>query len=292
VRVPELGDKMCSRMGQKGVVGMLIPQENMPYTKDGIIPDIIINPHAIPSRMTIAHLLETVLGKAASCKGTMVDGTPFNNNDYTWLYDMLEKDFELERYGNEIMYNGQTGHQIESDIFIGPVFYERLKHMVADKINYRQVNMRTIHDGKKSMIMKDAPVTIMTRQPTKGKGNNGGLRIGEMERDSILSHGMQGFLRESLMERSDKYEFFLDQQSQTIAHAEASLLDNPSKLSTPYAYKQLVHELMAMGINTKMITDEDEANAMIEEEAEDPDAMSFEDDEDRVNDDQSDDWEF
>lgn len=252
IRTPELGDKCCSRMAQKGVIGMILPQEQMPFTKDGIVPDIIINPHAIPSRMTVGHLLETLLGKVGASLGTTIDGTPFNNNDYNHLYRKLETDFGLERYGNEIMYNGNTGDQLQTDIFIGPTFYERLKHMVADKINYRQVNMRTIYNNNKPFLLKDAPVSVMTRQPTKGRGSNGGLRIGEMEKDSILSHGMLGFLKESLMERSDKFEFYIDNNERTIANKEYVMQDNVSRVSAPYAFKQLVHELTTLSIKPEI----------------------------------------
>ena len=229
-----------SRHAQKGVIGMIISQENMPFTKDGIVPDIIINPHAIPSRMTVGHLLETLLGKVATCYGTTIDGTPFNYNDYSDIQSTL-KDFNFEKFGNEVMYNGMTGTQMNTSIFIGPTYYERLKHMVADKVNYRQINFRGVNDKETGMkyTMKDAPVSIMTRQPTKGRANNGGLRIGEMEKDSILSHGMVAFLKESMMERSDKF-------NQIIGDSEKS-----TKVSTPYCFKQLVHELKTLSIDVK-----------------------------------------
>ena len=245
-----------SRHAQKGVIGMIIPQENMPFTKDGIVPDIIINPHAIPSRMTIAHLLETLLGKISTQKGIQIDGTPFNNNDYSKLFLNLEKDYGFERYGNEIMYNGQTGDQIESSIYIGPTYYERLKHMVSDKINYRQVKFRTVLNNGQSVLLKDAPVSIMTRQPTKGRGNNGGLRIGEMEKDSILSHGMSSFLKESLMERSDKYDYIFDKNEKSISNKEYYKLKDPSKISIPYAFKQFIHEITALGIKPELYTEQ------------------------------------
>ena len=231
-----------SRHAQKGVIGMVIPQDNMPFTKDGIVPDIIINPHAIPSRMTVGHLLETLLGKVGVCQGTTIDGTPFNNNDYTDILNTLTE-FKFEKYGNEIMYNGMTGTQMETSIFIGPTYYERLKHMVADKINYRQVNYRGVKDKDTGMkfIIKDAAVSATTRQPTKGRANNGGLRIGEMEKDSILSHGTVAFLKESLMERSDKFNHIVD----------------GTKVSTPFAFKQLLHELNAMSIKAHLIHEDE-----------------------------------
>lgn len=246
-----------SKSAQKGTCGMIVPQENMPFTKDGIIPDLIINPHAIPSRMTMAHLLEMLLGKISCLKGMITDGTPFENQDYTWLYDILEKEFNMNRHGDEIMYNGLTGDQIGTEIFMGPIFYERLKHMVADKINYRQVNVRTIQNKEKAHILKEAPVNILTRQPTKGRGNNGGLRIGEMERDSILSHGVVGFLKESTMERSDKYQFNIDNIKHGIMD---SVSEDYSKVETPYAFKQLVHELNALSIKPNLYLEDIEEN--------------------------------
>lgn len=248
VKIPELGDKMASCHGQKGVVGIVLPPENMPFSQDGIIPDIIINPHAFPSRMTIGHLMECVLAKACVNEGMMIDATPFNQNDYSDIYDMLENKYRLERHGNEILYNGRTGDQISTEIFFGPTYYQRLKHMVSDKINYRTTG----------------PITATTRQPTKGRGNNGGLRIGEMERDSILAHGMTGFLKESLMERSDKYNFAIEHASGDIAIVnEHNRLFKPQKVDgqfyshvkTPYAMKLFLQELRAMGVQPILSTD-------------------------------------
>jgi len=249
-----------SKHAQKGVIGMVIPQHNMPFTKDGIVPDLIINPHGLPSRMTLAHMLETLLGKVGSCQGTTIDGTPFNNNDYSDFYLKMEKEYGFERAGNEMMYNGLTGEQIQTDIFIGPIYYERLKHMVADKINYRQVNLRTIYNEGKEVILKDAPVSAMTRQPTKGRGNNGGLRIGEMEKDSILSHGMTGFLKESLMERSDKFEYYIDNETHSILNKDFSTAFDVSKVETPYAFKQFVQEMISLGIKPILETEYNEEN--------------------------------
>lgn len=255
VRIPELGDKMASCHGQKGVVGMILPPENMPFSKDGLVPDIIVNPHAFPSRMTIGHLLECILAKGCVMEGMMIDATPFNNYDFSDIHDMLETKYEMDRFGNELLYNGRTGEQIETEIFFGPTYYQRLKHMVSDKINYRMTG----------------PVTATTRQPTKGRGNNGGLRIGEMERDSILSHGMSAFLKESLVERSDKYEMPIDVESGDIAiYNSAQRLFKPryesetngvTKVKTPYAFKLFLQEMRAMGvaplISTEVIEESD-----------------------------------
>ena len=248
-RVPELGDKMAAVHGQKGVIGLILPAIDMPSNMDGITPDIIINPHAFPSRMTIGQLLECVLAKTAVHEGMMVDATPFNNTDYASMYHMLETKYGLNKHGNEILYNGRTGTQIHTDIFIGPTYYQRLKHMVGDKMNYRL----------------NGPRTITTRQPTQGRGNNGGLRIGEMERDSVLSHGMCAFLKESLMERSDKYFFDIENATGTIAitnHKEKTFTPQAtdqgtfySTICTPYAFKLFLQEVMAMSIKPILMTD-------------------------------------
>ena len=166
LRKPVIGDKFSSRHGQKGTVGNIIPEEDMPFMSNGIRPDIIINPHAIPSRMTIGQLKETLLGKVLLDLGLFGDGTSFGN---LGVSEISEKLLELgyEASGNELMYNGLTGEQLETSIFIGPVFYQRLKHMVYDKAHSRSIG----------------PTVNLTRQPAEGRSRDGGLRFGEMERD-------------------------------------------------------------------------------------------------------------
>lgn len=254
-RVPELGDKLCSRHAQKGVIGMILPSTNMPFTKDGIVPDIIINPHAIPSRMTLAHLLEALLGKAACMLGTLIDGTPFNNNVYDEIYDSLEKDFGMERNGNEIMYNGRTGEQIATEIFIGPTYYERLKHMVGDKINYRGIGYKTVKkaDGNQT-VLKVAPVSATTRQPTGGRSGGSALRVGEMERDSLVSHGTVQTLQESFMDRADAFEYHIDNGTNFINKLSVKDPSDVSKIRTPYCFKLMVQEAATMGVKTNIIT--------------------------------------
>lgn len=247
----DVGDKNCSRAGQKGVCGALIPEENLPFTKDGLKPDIIINPHAFPSRMTIGHLFESVLNKYGAMKGTFVDATPFNHNDYDALYDMLEKDFSMERYGNEILYNGFTGDQIASEIFIGPTFYQKLKHMVQDKINYRSTG----------------PKTLRTRQPVHGRSHGGGLAMGNMEVNCMLAIGGAAFMKESMMERSDKYQYDINNTTHNIAITNkqngiyrSTTIDDVvpshdfSTLETPYAFKLLSQELMSMSLKPMIYT--------------------------------------
>ncbi|NDB84308.1 MAG: hypothetical protein EB127_16620 [Alphaproteobacteria bacterium] len=189
-RIPNLGDKMASRSGQKGTIGLVIPEEDMPFTKDGIRPDLIINPHALPTRMTIGQLVETLMGKACANYGGFGDCTAFvNKGSKIRVFGELLPKFGFHSSGNEVLYNGMTGEQLETEIFMGPTYYMRLKHMVKDKVNYRA----------------RGPNTALTKQPVQGRANDGGLRIGEMERDSVISHGTCEFLRESMMERSDNY---------------------------------------------------------------------------------------
>jgi DNA-directed RNA polymerase II subunit RPB2 len=181
-----------NRHGQKGTIGMMLRGRDMPRTVDGIVPDMIMNPHAIPSRMTIAQLLEQMLGKVAANVGAIGNATPFMNegSPHEVLGQILE-DLGMERTGNEILYDGQSGKQIEAAIFIGPLYSMRLKHMTEDKWNARG-------EGRKEQ---------RTHQPTGGRGAQGGLKIGEMERDAIVAHGIGSFVKESMMERSDAASF-------------------------------------------------------------------------------------
>lgn len=238
-KTPELGDKAASTHGQKGVCGMILPAISMPFTKDGIVPDIIINPHAIPSRMTIGHLLECVLNKVAVKDGTLIDGTPFDNTNLDYFYNRLEE-HGMERYGNEILYDGQSGNQISTDIFIGPTHYYRLKHMVSDKINHRD-------HGK---------ILSLTMQPTKGRANEGGLRIGEMESNALISHGMASFIKESMMERSDKNKFYVHKKTGDIIGINPKLdvyhgNHHYVAIEIPHAFKLLTQELKSMCIEPK-----------------------------------------
>ena len=247
IKIPEFGDKHSSRHGQKGVIGMILSEENMPFTKDGIKPDLIVNPHAIPSRMTIGHLVECVYAKLCCLEGYLGDGTIFIDIDHKAIYDKLEN-HNFQKHGNEILYNGQTGRQMHSEIFIGPTYYFRLKHMVAEKINAR---------GK-------GPMTQLTRQPTGGKRNEGGLRIGEMERDSLISHGIAGFIQESMMERSDKYRWqvckrcgIIPNYSKKINSCICPLCENneSSIIETPYCMKLLNQEMEAMNLQMRFNCD-------------------------------------
>ena len=188
LRVPQVGDKFSSRHGQKGVVGMMRHRRDMPFTPDGLTPDIIVNPHAIPSRMTIGHLIETLLGMEAGQAGRFGDGTPFRDLSVQEIGRRLEER-GIARYCDTELHCGLTGKKLEARVFFGPTYYQRLKHMVHDKMHAR---------GR-------GPVTPLTRQPVEGRSREGGLRIGEMERDAFVSHGASANVRESLFERSDPY---------------------------------------------------------------------------------------
>ena len=245
---PELGDKMSSRHGQKGVCGMIYAQEDMPFNKDGISPDIIINPHAIPSRMTIGQLIECVLCKLGCEHAMTFDGTAFNNQNTKKLFNVLDKS-DLHKYSDEILYNGFTGEQMPCHIFFGPTYYYRLKHMVSDKVNYRTTG----------------PMTATTKQPTKGRANGGGLRIGEMETNAILGHGLGSFLKESMMERSDKYNYYIENNQGTVAMGDSNNLKTTykndevydySNVETPYSLKLLLQETEAFAIRPSVITNE------------------------------------
>ena len=272
-RLPAIGDKMASRAGQKGTLGLLIPEDDMPFTDDGIRPDLIINPHALPSRMTIGQIVESLFGKVCVSYGAFGDCTAFQvkgSNYSTYAPMLVNAGFHSS--GNQVLYNGMNGEQLAADIYIGPTYYMRLKHMVKDKINYRA----------------RGPNTALTRQPVQGRANDGGLRIGEMERDGVLAHGMSYFLNESFMIRGEKQNFYIAVCNKTGAIAiynEARNLflspyaDGPIKFHTnpdnsqsilnlsrfgrsfsvlrvPYAFKLLIHELQVMNIQMRIITED------------------------------------
>lgn len=246
-RSMEMADKMSSRHGQKGTIGLILDEEDMPFTEDGIIPDVIINPHCIPSRMTIAQLIECIMGKIGSTKGKYFDGTPFEKVNIDNLMNELD-DLGFENKGYETLYNGETGDKIKSKIFIGPTFYQRLKHMVKDKIHARA----------------RGPNQILTRQPAEGRSRDGGLRLGEMETDCILAHGASYFLKEKTFDCSDKYEVYICDECGIISIYneqkniyECKKCDNKSrfsKINLPYSTKLLFMEIQSMNVNTQFLT--------------------------------------
>lgn len=240
-RIPEVGDKFASRAAQKGTCGMVFPQIDMPFTNEGIVPDIIINPHAIPSRMTINQLMECILGKSCAIEGTYGDATPFTSSSTGNIADRLCERLSktgFERHGQEIMYNGMTGEPLEAQIFMGPTYYQRLKHMVSDKIHARS----------------KGHVTTLTRQPLEGRSRDGGLRFGEMERDCMITHGVSRFLKERLFDKSDPYQVIVCNKcgnlSTTPTFCKGCDTDSVSRCNLPYASKLLLQELNAMGIKT------------------------------------------
>jgi hypothetical protein len=280
-RLPAIGDKFCSRCGQKGTCGLIIPEKDMPFTKDGIRPDIIINPHAIPTRMTIGQLIESLMGKACVLHGGFGNCTAYTNNGTKHeSFGSVLTEYGFHSSGTEVLYNGMTGEQIKSDIYIGPTYYMRLKQMVKDKINYRS----------------QGPRTQLTRQTVQGRANDGGLRVGEMERDGILGHGAAHFLNESLMVRGDEYYMAVCNKSGMIAIYNPNqnlfmspMVDGPIQYSgsltdaggadsagatgasvihmtkfgrsfsivrIPYCLKLLMQELLVMNVQMRIITED------------------------------------
>ena len=248
LRKPVIGDKFSSRHGQKGTIGNIIPECDMPFTENGVKPDIIINPHAIPSRMTIAQLKETVLGKVLLYLGYFGDGTSFGDFEVKDICKMLQ-DIGFESNSNEILYNGMTGEQLESNIFIGPVFYQRLKHMVNDKQHSRSIG----------------PMVNLTRQPAEGRSKDGGLRFGEMERDCMISHGASKFTKERVYDASDSFSVHICNKCGLIASYNDKLHIHMCRVcenrtdfkyvEIPYACKLLFQELTTMNIAPRIFTE-------------------------------------
>ena len=265
-KMPEIGDKFCSRFGQKGTIGMVLPAEDMPFTKNGIVPDIIMNPHALPSRMTLGQILEVIMGKVSVESGKIAKLASFSNINEPVIGDILEE-LGYEKCANEVLYNGIDGTQLKVNIFMGPTYYQRLVHQVADKMNSRTTG----------------PQTSLAHQPVGGRSIGGGLRIGEMERDSLLAHGMSYFIKESFMERADKYSFYISNKSGLLAivNKEKKIFEDFSKDETkikvnregniekfsnkisdadficveaPYTFKLFLQEIESMGVALRLVT--------------------------------------
>lgn len=248
VRIPQIGDKFSSRHGQKGTIGITYRQEDLPWTVEGIVPDIVMNPHAVPSRMTIGQLFECLMGKVGAITGEEGNATPFTDVTVKEVSEKLHK-CGYQQKGAEVMYNGYTGRMLDSMIFIGPTYYQRLKHMVDDKIHSRN----------------RGPLQILTRQPVEGRARGGGLRFGEMERDCMISHGAAQFMRERLFFHSDEYRVHVcdfcglicvaDLEKKIFNCKACKNTTQVSQVYIPYACKLLFQELMAMAVTPRLITD-------------------------------------
>ena len=249
MRPPEIGDKFASRHGQKGVVGILAKAEDLPYTADGISPDVLINPHAFPSRMTVGMMMESITGKAAAIRGKKVDASAFVGEKMEDVKEVM-KDAGFEYSGKEIMYDGKTGKKFPVEVFIGVVYYQKLHHMVADKIHARARGQ----------------VQMLTKQPTEGRARGGGLRFGEMERDCIIAYGASMILKDRLLDESDKADIFVCERCGLVAYHDVKqrrfycrvCVDKGkvSSVSVAYAFKLLLQEMSSLAIAPRLLIKE------------------------------------
>lgn len=247
IMVPELGDKFASRHGQKGVVALIVNQEDMPFTREGIVPDLLLNPHSLPSRMTVGHMLEMLGVKAASLSGKHIDGTTFSVNGVEAMEDFGKtlEGYGFDKFGDEVLYDGRTGKKFASKVFMGVVYYHRLYHMT---VNHLQVRSR-------------GPVQILTRQPTEGKARGGGVRFGEMERDALVGHGASLLIKDRMLEQSDKTTIWICKDCGDIGYfnyiknvAVCPMCggSNLEKVEISNAFKLLLYEINSLHIRTNV----------------------------------------
>ncbi len=247
IKVPEVGDKFASRHGQKGVVALIVNQEDMPFTKDGIVPDLLLNPHSLPGRMTFGHMIETIAGKAGALSGQHFDGTAFSDTGKNRVdaYGSILERYGFDKFGDEAMYDGRTGRQFNAKIFTGVVYFNRLWHMVSLKL---QVRSR-------------GPVQILTHQPTEGKPRRGGLKFGEMERDALVGHGASLLLKDRMLEQSDKADIWVCKNCGDIGYLDhlknvpvcmSCGGNNLERVEISYAFKLLLDEIKSLHILPKI----------------------------------------
>ena len=238
-RRPELGDKFSSRHGQKGVCGIIVKQEDMPFNDQGIVPDIIMNPHGFPSRMTVGKMIELISGKAGVLNGTLEYGTCFGGSKLEDMSKILV-DQGFNYSGKDMLYSGITGECLQAYIFFGPIYYQKLKHMVLDKMHARA----------------RGPRAVLTRQPTEGRSRDGGLRLGEMERDCVIAYGASQLLLERLMISSDAFEVDVCDKCGLMGYSgwctTCKSAENIIKMTIPYAAKLLFQELLSMNIAPRL----------------------------------------
>jgi DNA-directed RNA polymerase subunit B len=249
LRIPEIGDKFASRHGQKGVVGLLVNHEDLPYTADGVVPDVMINPHAFPSRMTVGMFLESVTGKAAALRGSKMDGSAFVGEKLEDVKGVLEQN-GFKYSGKEVMYDGRTGKPFAVDVFIGVVYYQKLHHMVADKIHARARGQ----------------VQMLTKQPTEGRARGGGLRFGEMERDCLIAYGASMTLKDRLLDESDKADIYICERCGLVSYYDIKqrrfvcrVCGDKAKvtsISVAYAFKLLLQEMMSLDVAPRLLIKE------------------------------------
>lgn len=246
-KIPEIGDKLASRHGQKGVIGLVLPQEDMPFTEDGVVPDIIFNPHGIPARMTMGQILEVIAGKVAAFSGKYIYSPAFSPTPENEIRSMLES-YGYRNDGKETMYDGRTGKKFDAQIFIGNCFYQKLDHLVSNKIHARS----------------RGPVTLLTKQPTEGRSKEGGLRLGEMEKDCLIAHGAALVLKERF--DSDRTLISVCNECGLVAihdrikNKKYCPVCEDSKIfdvEISYAFKLMLDELKSMMIYPKIVLKEE-----------------------------------